>query len=120
MAGAAKKRAKQARADNRGGIGSSETAGHESQNNGTPIPLAAFDGPSDTRVPSQGLSEASRGRRMSNAPPSRAPSAVRSTLHDPAREPRFNKNIDLPGNAYNIYSQVSISLYVCRLRCLPV
>ncbi|MCJ1256741.1 hypothetical protein MMC24_004565 [Lignoscripta atroalba] len=124
MAGAGKKRAKQARADNRSGNISGEFPDNGAQvNDARPTP-PGFDGPADSRNSSQGPAEGSRGRQLSNAPPpsgrsgrsgSRAPSAVRPMLRDPAREPKFNRNIDLPGNAYNLFSQVSLLFVISYL-----
>ncbi|MCJ1285781.1 hypothetical protein MMC26_005122 [Xylographa opegraphella] len=68
--------------------------------------IARMDGPTGSSA-----DDDDRGRRMSNAPGSRAGSAVRAgsaarpMLFDPARKPPLNKNIDYPANVYNMFSQ---------------
>ena len=116
MAGAAKKRAKQDRQAALGSSGSGEGSTQASETRAGPASAGGYDGPSDvTRPPG-------RGRQMSNAPlpshgsrsasrpgSSRGPAAP--VLRDPAREPvlvtSINRNIDLPGMAYNLDRQVS-------------
>ena len=55
-----------------------------------------YDGPADT------ASGPSSGRGGANTP-----GPVQPVRRDPGREPVVNKNIDLPGSAYNLYNQVS-------------
>ncbi|MCJ1236582.1 hypothetical protein MMC14_004563 [Varicellaria rhodocarpa] len=55
-----------------------------------------YDGPADT------ASGPSGGQGGANAP-----GPVQPMRRDPGREPVVNKNIDLPGSAYNLFNQVS-------------
>ena len=107
MAGAGKKRAKQARQDGAGGSSSNQQA--QSTSGG----VASFDGPSDSRS-----DETQRGRALSNAPAgsssgtrvgSRPPTAgVQPMLRDPARQPQINRNVDLPAGAFSLFGEVSL------------
>ncbi|MCJ1378087.1 hypothetical protein MMC17_001183 [Xylographa soralifera] len=100
MAGAAKKRDAKAR----------QAARSERTDNAAPPSdspeVARMDGPTGSSA-----GDDARGRRMSNAPGSRAGSAIRAgsvarpILFDPAKKPPLNKNIDYPANVYNMFSQ---------------
>ena len=108
MPGAARKRERAARhaAEATSSVASALTTATKSD--------SQFDGPTGHER------DQSRGRRMSNAPPtsssrtsSRAASAVRRSFFDPTRPNLMNRNIDFPANAYNLFSEVS--LYISLL-----
>ena len=116
MAGAAKKRAKQDRQAALGSPGSGEGSTQASETRPGLVSAGGYDGPSDlTRPPGRGrqMSSAalpSHGSRSASRPgSSRGPAAP--VLRDPARDPvlvtSINRNIDLPGMAYNLDRQVS-------------
>ena len=85
MPGAAKKRAKQDRQAALASSGSNEGSTQASETLADPSIAGGYDGPSDV---------------------------TRPVLRDPAREPvlvtSLNRNIDLPGTAYNLDRQVGI------------
>lgn len=125
MAGAGKKRAQKARGNgnNNGNAGGNNTSGPQGNSGeGTRAPALeptpslpeSFDGPNDPRPgSSSGPPASAHGRQASNAPApsssgsSRPPPATASAPKDPPKQPAYNRNIDLPGNAYNMWSQVS-------------
>lgn len=80
-----------------------------------PAEPVAFDGPGDNRGgPAAGKAAAGRpGRPPTNAPgPSSSQAPPRASSRprvDPAKEQPLilNKNVDFPGNAYNLVNQVS-------------
>ena len=124
MAGAGKKRAQKARGDNHSGPNNGGNTSGTQGNSGegtrtptlepTPSLPESFDGPNDPRPgPLSGPPASGHGRQMSNAP---APSSHGGSApspgagpapRDPPPPPAFNRNVDLPGNAYNMWSQVS-------------
>ena len=125
MAGAGKKRAQKARGNgNNNGSASGNNISGAQGNSGegtraptlepTPSLPESFDGPNDPRPgSSSGPPASARGRQMSNAPApssrggSRPPPVAGSAPQDQPKPPTYNRNIDLPGNAYNMWSQVS-------------
>ena len=114
MVGAAKKRAKQGRSDNSTAKDTKESR-IESNDDKTQVSPLGFDGPGDSRPGSTLGPPGSRFPTISDAPSEGSQSGVRLPVirpmpHDPARQPEYNRNIDLPGNAYNLWSQVSSSV----------
>ena len=108
MAGAAKKRAKQSRSDKSTAQGTGETLVRaESIGGDTQVDVpSGFDGPGDPRPGSLTSATPSHGSGPLQ------PGVVQPVLRDPARQPEYNRNIDLPGNAYNLFSQVSLHVIV--------
>ena len=127
MAGAGSKRAKR---DRQAGNATSRNPTIGVSSAAVQGGLATYDGPSDpprSRGPGSGGGPPtpSRGRTPSNGPPSAvAPSARGSSHHsatgrvpltDPARPvPVINRNVDWAGNAYNLYSTVSLDFATLR------
>ena len=111
MAGAAKKRAAKDRKAGHNGRDNTET-GVTLTEPSPSQPALQVDGPGDPHGPGSTSGLPVRERQTSNAPPpSQASTSVKPILRDPARDMSIalNRNVDFPGNVYNIFSEVSSS-----------